>query len=85
MAPSWREPVPFGMNDGFEFPAMTAFQLPTELTPALNPATADPARVQNVIQEIMPLGVVPLNLANNVAEALVFGIQSALALQRIRM
>ncbi|KAH9300584.1 hypothetical protein KI387_012167, partial [Taxus chinensis] len=81
MAPSWHEPFPFGMNDGSEFPAMAALQLPTELTPALDPAAADPARVQNVLQQILPLGVVPLNLANDVARALVFGIQSALALQ----
>lgn len=85
MPPSWQDAVPFGLNDGSEFPAMTAFQLPRELIPPLTPAAApDPARVQNMLQEIMPLGVVPLNLVNNVAEAIVFGIQSALALQRLR-
>nr|ADE75938.1 unknown [Picea sitchensis] len=85
MPPSWQEAVPYGLNDGFEFPAMAAFQLPRELIPPLTPAAApDPARVENMVQEIMPLGVVPLNLVNNVAEAIVFGIQSALALQRLR-
>lgn len=73
------------MNDGSEFPAMAMFQLSRELIAPLTPAAApDPARVQNMLQEIMPLGVVPLNLVNNVAEAIVFGIQSALALQRLR-
>eukprot|EP01018_Ginkgo_biloba_P001851 Gb_29575 [translate_table: standard] len=85
MAPSWQEPVPLDLNDGSEFPAMTAFQLPRELMPPLTAAAVDPARVQNMVQELLPLGIVPFNLANNVAEAIVFGIQSALALQRRRL
>ncbi|KAG6549414.1 hypothetical protein Mapa_009133 [Marchantia paleacea] len=79
MPPSWQGMVPPGMDDGSEFPAMSAYALPASLVPPVLVPSADPEAVDNMVHEIMELGIVPVNLANDLAQALVFGIQSTLA------
>lgn len=76
MAPSCQGMVPVGMNDGTLFPVMTAFALPNSLLPV----AADPVRVENMAAELRDLEFVPVNLADNIAEAIIVGIQSALAI-----
>lgn len=79
MAPSCHGMVPVGMNDGTLFPVMSAFALPNSLIPpGLVPA--DPVRVENMAAELRDLEFVPVNLADNIAEAIIVGIQSALAI-----
>lgn len=79
MAPSCEGMVPAGMEDGSFFPVMNTYALPNTLVPPLM-ANADPVRVQNMVAELLNLEFVPVNLANNIAEAIVIGIQSALAI-----
>lgn len=79
MAPSCHGMVPVGMNDGSAFPAMSAFALPRSLLPP-GLAPADPVRVENMAAELRDLEFVPVNLADNIAEAIIVGIQSALAI-----
>ena len=79
MAPSCQSMVPVGMNDGTMFPVMSAFALPSSLLPP-NLIPADPVRVENMAAELRDLEFVPVNLADNIAEAIIVGIQSALAM-----
>ena len=84
MAPSWPSLVPAHLHDGSSFPAMNAFalpSLPSSPSSSSSVVIVEPARVESLVQELLPLGVVPLNLADNLAGALIFGIQSVFNLQ----
>nr|PNR28466.1 hypothetical protein PHYPA_029058 [Physcomitrium patens] len=79
MPPACHSMVPVGMNDGTLFPVMSAFALPTSLLPPALTA-ADPVRVESMAAELRDLEFIPANLADNIAEAIIVGIQSALAM-----
>lgn len=79
MPPSCVTMVPPGMDNGSLFPVMDFYALPTTLAPPVM-AQADPERVQNMAAELRHFEFVPINLADNIAEALIVGIQSALAI-----
>ncbi|KAH7414787.1 hypothetical protein KP509_14G011500 [Ceratopteris richardii] len=80
MAPSWPGPVPPHLNDGSPYPAMTAYALPSELSPGAVPSAME-QRVESMLNELLPLNVLPLNLAPGVAQALIIGIQSVFNVQ----
>ena len=79
MPPSCVTMVPPGMDNGSLFPVMDLYALPSTLAPPVM-AQADPERVQNMAAQLRHFEFVPINLADNIAEALIVGIQSALAI-----